>query len=345
MILRPLARVLPWVLILGILAGVGVSLVAGPGFDPTLLWEVDPRFLLLAAGLGFVPWMTDSLRLLLWARVLAHRLTVRQALRVVIGTELGAAATPTAVGGLPVKVALLAGEGVPSGRGISLSLLKSAEDGAFFAMALPLALLLLGPTRPAHLAEIPGRWADGVRGMGEAGAPVVFFVVAAALVLGLATVRSNAVRGLVEGGWRRVPRLRRMIRDLRRSWSLMLGAPPLLVGASFGATAIQWICRYSAVTALVWALGIPVDPVLFWLLQWLVFTSMTLVPTPGAAGGAEAIFALVYGPLLPAAAVGWLVVGWRGVTFYLQLLAGALVFAGLEATRPGDPVHSPRPSP
>lgn len=144
-----------------------------------------------------------------------------------------------------------------------------------------------------------------------------------------------------------------MSRDLRRSWSLRLGAPPLLVGASFGATAIQWICRYSAVTALVWALGIPVDPVLFWLLQWLVFTSMTLVRTPGAAGGAEAIFALVYGPLLPAAAVRWLVVGWRGVTFYLQLLAGALVFAFIEATRitgspsggPGSPAARADPNP
>ena len=102
---------------------------------------------------------------------------------------------------------------------------------------------------------------------------------------------------------------------------------------SFGCTTVQWLSRHSVITVLVWSLGIPADPGLFWLLQWVVFTTMTLVPTPGAAGGAEAIFALVFGPLLPPSAVGWLVMGWRLLTFYILLLAGALAFSWLEARR------------
>jgi uncharacterized membrane protein YbhN (UPF0104 family) len=80
-------------------------------------------------------------------------------------------------------------------------------------------------------------------------------------------------------------------------------------------------------TALVAFLGAPVDPVLFFLLQWVVFTAMMFIPTPGASGGAEAAFYLVYSALIPAGIIGLATAGWRFFTFYLQLGLGSLVFA------------------
>ena len=43
---------------------------------------------------------------------------------------------------------------------------------------------------------------------------------------------------------------------------------------------------------------------LFFLLQWVIFTVMVFVPTPGASGGAEAAFLLVYSALLPVRIIG-----------------------------------------
>src|SRR5690606_28502095 len=91
--------------------------------------------------------------------------------------------------------------------------------------------------------------------------------------------------------------------------------------------AVQWIARYSVISALVAYLGYPVQPVLFWLLQWVVFTLMAMIPTPGAAGGAEAAFYLIYSALLPEQVIGLATAGWRFLTFYLQLgLASVLFF-------------------
>ena len=334
MILPALRRILPWILVLGVAGGVGMGFAGGHGFDVSLLHRTDLGLLLLAAGLAFVPWAMDSVRLAAWARVLGCPLAPRQALRVVLGSVLGSAVTPTAVGGLPVKLSLLVDEGVPAGRGLSLSMLKSLEDAAFFALALPVAFLLVGPTRPTHLAGILDSWSGEVQRLGLVAAVVLVVLLLAGLLLPwIPALRRDGERPGLRWPGRRWVQLRHWIRDFRRSWRLLRNAPRGTVALSFGCTTVQWLSRYSAITVLVWSLGIPADPILFWLLQWVVFTTMVLVPTPGAAGGAEAIFALVYGPLLPPSAVGWLVMGWRLLTFYFLLLTGALAFSWLEARR------------
>src|SRR4051812_17267936 len=96
-------------------------------------------------------------------------------------------------------------------------------------------------------------------------------------------------------------------------------------------TAVQWSCRYSVVTALAYFLAPQkhVDPVLFFLLQWVVFTALNFVPTPGASGGAEAAFVLVYSALLPESVIGIATAGWRFLTFYVQLALGSVIFASL----------------
>ena len=89
-------------------------------------------------------------------------------------------------------------------------------------------------------------------------------------------------------------------------------------------TAIQWVARYSIISVLIAFLGAPVQPVLFWLLQWVVFTLAAFIPTPGAAGGAEAAFFLIYSPFVPAGILGLATAGWRFFTFYLLLGLAAL---------------------
>jgi glycosyltransferase 2 family protein len=284
---------------------------------------------------AFLPWACDTARLHLWARVLGAPLTASQAFRAVLGSELGAAATPTAVGGIPVKVALLHDHGVPPATGVSLCAIKSFEDALFFALALPVAVGLTAaqtlPVLQALAARIPGA------------------------ELALAAAVAAAVAGVVAAvAWRaRGPgRVQRFVRTAADQARLAARAGPRRFAFSMSCTAVQWVARYSAITALAAGLGASLDPVRAWLLQWVVFTSMTLVPTPGAAGGAEAAFALAYGALLPPELMTWLVLGWRAVTFYLLVGVGALLFALLEMRRrrgrapdPPAPASTPRPCP
>jgi glycosyltransferase 2 family protein len=327
-ILRGLRRALPIALLLSAAAGIAVAFASGEGLRADALGRVSAGMLALAVMLGFVPWAMDTLRLHLWAGVVEAPIPLRSALRVVVGAELGSAATPTAVGGLPVKLALLKDEGVPAATGVTLCAVKGFEDALFFLVAIPLAVFLTaGSTLPAMRSLVSALPVQGVAAMG-AGA-----VVLVALAGWLAR-RS------------RFPFLSRVRASARLAWRA--GVPRFTL--SLSCTSLQWIARYSAITALAAGLGAPVDPVRFWLLQWVVFTAMTLVPTPGGSGGAEAAFALAYGGILPAELMTWLVLGWRSVTFYVLVGAGALLFALLETRRhrAGVPFVSPsggRPEP
>lgn len=338
---QTVGRTLPLLLLFGLIGGVGVGLAAGEGFPLELLRAADPIWLGVAVALAFVPWIGDTVRLRIWSTALGYPLAAGRALRVVVGTEVGSALTPTAVGGLPVKVALLAREGVPAPVGMSLAGVKAVEDAIFFAVFLPLALAWMGPGPLAHVREIVSEIVAPLRESpgGTPSAVVILWLLGLGILivlLGLGVAR--LLRDPRATGSRlRLPRIRtfRVTARLRASgWrghlmtSLQLGRKIAgrRLAMSFGWTAIQWSCRYSALTALAMGLGLSVDPVLFWFLQWFLFTAMTLIPTPGGSGGAEVAFALVYGPLLPSATVGWLVVGWRLVTFHLLLAAGALTF-------------------
>ena len=95
-----------------------------------------------------------------------------------------------------------------------------------------------------------------------------------------------------------------------------------------------WVTRCSVATAVLYGLGTRVDPVLFFLLQWVVFMMMVFVPTPGAALGAEASFGAVIDGFVAEGILGIVTAGWRFFSFYLPLLLGLAVMPLLGA-RPG----------
>ena len=69
-------------------------------------------------------------------------------------------------------------------------------------------------------------------------------------------------------------------------------------------------------------LGVPLEPLRAMVLQWLCVLVMMATPTPGAVGGAEAGFLLVFGREIPHAVVPVILAAWRFVGFYgLNLLA------------------------
>jgi uncharacterized membrane protein YbhN (UPF0104 family) len=183
------------------------------------------------------------------------------------------------------------------------------------AVALPAAFLATGfVQRGMHLLR---RWLDG--------APLAL---AWTVVGGVAIVLAAAVFLIHRRGWAARWRGRwrdwwRETRELlafvhRRGWRI-LGLNVLLAG-------VQWSARLSILTALLAGLGVAVAPLRLAVQQWLCFTSMTLVPTPGAVGGAEAAFLVIFRGEIPAEMVPLAMTAWRVITFYaLNILALALL--------------------
>lgn len=303
------------------------------------LGEFPRGYLVLAVALGLIPWFTNALRIWIWTRFIGHPLPYRDAFRITLGGELGSSVLPTSTGGEVFRWGMMLQKGISPGAAASVVTLGHVEDTLFFLVALPLAAWLSSAWELPVLRSVAGELRENALLALGVGLAVLFVLRVLARMLLLGSLGERPRRW----GLRSVAQMRRRFRkvweDAKRVYALVIERGKAWFLLTTTLTAVQWICRYSVVTALAAFLGATVDPVLFFLLQWVVFTVMLFIPTPGAAGGAEAAFYLVYSALLPERMIGLMTAGWRLLTFYLQLALGALIFLLLNVAearmRPG----------
>lgn len=339
---RPGARLLRSALLLiplGVALNVGLSLAST---DRTVLEGLAglPRGpLVVAVGLAFVSWGTNTLRLRLWTAFLGHRLSVAECLRLYLAGLLGSALTPTAAGGGALKWGLLVRRGFPASGAASLLALETVEDALFFAVALPLAVAVGAFAEVGVVGE-----AAAAGGAGVTNAAVVAVGVAAAALCVVGAAGGVAARGGLGPRVRRWARrglarargaARRFAGEVRGVLALVAQRGKGVFAATLTLTAVQWSARYSVVTAVLAFLGVPARPLTYGALQWATFTLSSFVPTPGGAGGAEVAFAVLYSPFVPVGVLGSATALWRLVLFYVPLVAAVVVFYALGGWRAG----------
>ncbi len=282
--------------------------------------HVTPSYLAIAMLLSIVPWFTCSLRLFLWSKFLGGKMRYRDTFKIALGAELSAAVSPPFIGGSPVKIGVLMSRGFSAGTAFSLSVLENFEDALFLLVMVPIMLTL---SSAWNLPIVK----DGLSGLKHAHfwMPLLGIVAASLPVAFL-------FRFQLEGINRRFPVVRgitvRLISSFRQfieTYRAIIRTGKTFFAMTMTLTAAQWICRYSIITFLLMGLGIPAQPLLFMALQVVVFVLLAFIPTPGGAGGAEALFYLTYRSLLPANAIGIVIAGWRFLTFYFLLLLASIL--------------------
>ncbi len=316
-----LFRKLIFLIPLGIIGNVVFVLIATDGSVFRSGTHFAPGYIIIAALLSITPWFTGSLRLLLWSRFLGKRLRYREVLRIVLGAELGAAISPPLIGGTAVKTGMLMQKGLSGGAALSLTMLESMEDGLFFLFMVPLALTL---SSSWDLPVIQGLL-TGVRHTSS----WVFLAgggIACSAFLVSAQPHSRALVLRYAPAARFATSLGSAFHNIVLTWRTIIFNGKSVFILTFALTMVQWICRYSIISLLLMSLGLPAQPVLFMALQVLVFALMSFVPTPGGAGGAEAVFYLFYRPFLSADSIGAVTIGWRFLTFYFLLLLASVLF-------------------
>ncbi len=321
-----LFKYLLFIIPIGIIGNIGFGFISSGKNVLDILSNFSPYMLILAVFLSLVPWITNTIRLFLWSKFFDLNLSFIEVLRIVIGTELGSSISPTAIGGGYVKLGILIQKGVKPGKAASLMSLNTFEDGIFFVFALPTALftstiLQFSTVRKLFyqinlsFIEFPLIFLTSVLLIGA----IVFIIVKGKPVN---FSESTFVQSVII-------KFRRVYSDFISVYKVIArrGKSILLITLSF--TAIQWICRYSVISALIACCNLPIHPVTFFFLQWIAFTLATFVPTPGGAVGAEAAFFFLHKTIIPFDILGIITVLWRFLTFYLLLGLGSLIFTYL----------------
>ncbi|MDZ7724547.1 MAG: lysylphosphatidylglycerol synthase transmembrane domain-containing protein [candidate division KSB1 bacterium] len=311
------------VLLVGVFGNIVFSLMTTEMTVWDSLNEIQFKYVLLAALLALVPWLTNTLRVMIWTRFLGKHFSFTNILKIIISTDLGSAISPTAIGGGYVKAGMLIRNGLSVGASTSLMTLGSVEDGLFFMFAIPASIIYTSCWDMPAILQILHRFKNNIAVV--AGVAVLLLVLLIYIVW-----QQWKQKQKPSDSWlsRLYTMLSNAVKDFLHVYTLIGKTGKLLFALSMLLTAVQWICRYSVITALLISVGIQVDPVLLFLFQWVTFSLMTFIPTPGAAAGAEASFYFVYMHFIPHDVIGLMTAGWRFFTFYFHTGLGVLVLGG-----------------
>jgi len=91
----------------------------------------------------------------------------------------------------------------------------------------------------------------------------------------------------------------------------------------------QWMSKFSVLLILLLALDIEFKPFQIYLQQWIVYLTMIFIPTPGASGGAEATFFLLFEKQLPKDLLPLIISTWRFFMYYLMLFVAVSIIQAL----------------
>jgi glycosyltransferase 2 family protein len=328
-IIRPLSIIIPLAI-----AGNFIYIIVGT--RPEISRQIPVikfQYLIIAVIMAFIPWFTHSFRTMIWARLFSLKLKFSKGIKVAMATEIGSAVTPTSTGGGYVKLAILSAYGFSAGQAALVTFLGSIEDAVFFIIAIPLAIFIsnswTNPDLRASLDNLISKW------------PWLAGFAAAVILIYLGIYlwrrfRSKISQAQDNAGWiKRVSlTISGFFSEFRQALKFVLNNGKTAFIVCTMLTGIGWCCRYGAITAIAAGLGLRTDPILLFLLQWVVFTTMTVVPTPGAIGGAEASFALIYGGVFPSGLLPIITGIWRLITFYLLVATGGIILSlmGLDLT-------------
>lgn len=261
-----------------------------------------------------------------WRVLCGNRLSWGASLRVTMMCEFTSAVTPTSAGGTALSLVFLSREGVPLGRAASLSMATLMLDQLFLIVMLPLVIALVPAS---HLFGFgSGDFGHGVS--------IAFWIVYAAVcLLGIAlfagamvcpAVIARWLRALFSLHWLRrwLPAVEKMGIDMAATGIELRKASPGWWCRALAATFLSWICRFLVVNALFMAFVPAASQIVVFGRQLVVWTLLTVSPTPGGSGLSEWLFTNYYGDMLGGDLSLALVIAivWRLLSYYIYLIAG-----------------------
>jgi uncharacterized protein (TIRG00374 family) len=325
---RRYQRLVPWAVGLSVATFVLLSVWFQSQRGGDVLAElsrVEVRALAAALGLHLLMQVAWACRIFVLGRGLGAPVTLPRALALVTSGLFAAAVTPGRVGGEPWRIAMLV-RGGASGAAASRTIVADrAVDMLFF--------LTLGAIAIAILPSFFGQELGDVRVLGLV---ALLGLLAMAVAIGFILVRPARMARLLgraaSFGDRLLRRERRdrapsiaiFFHDITGGLADLLRRRPatVLVGAVL--SFVLWSCELSILWVVLQGFGY--DPPFFaaYLAGVLIVMVASVPALPGGTGVAEVAALALLTPLAPGLTPAFLV-AWRGMTYYVDLLAGGLV--------------------
>jgi uncharacterized protein (TIRG00374 family) len=93
---------------------------------------------------------------------------------------------------------------------------------------------------------------------------------------------------------------------------------------AIGYTVVYWIVRLAVLWMILLGLNVTPDLMLLFTTQIILTIIMIIPATPGASGITEFAAFTLYSLFVPASLVGVVVISWRAITYYVNIIAGTI---------------------
>ncbi|GAB5518803.1 MAG: lysylphosphatidylglycerol synthase transmembrane domain-containing protein [Rhodothermales bacterium] len=280
-------------------------------------WMVGLIVLSLVIRIGFGAWRMSFI---------SHgRLTLWHGLRVQLAWDFFSNVTPSAIGGGPFAAYFMAKDrGIPVGEATSILLFAMLLD-QFFVIGSILAVVIAA----FYMTVVP----PGFGALGGAamwlffGGLMIYTVFFAYVTLVKPELIERIAQWVVRFKWLRrfEGRVQQEVEQLKKNAHVLRGESVgfYLKGALL--TAASWIARPALVVLIILSVYPFADTILLFMRTLAMLFASMIMPTPGGAGGVEALYFGFLNDLMPTALVAPTLFVWRVLGYYLFIGLGVFV--------------------
>jgi len=290
--------------------------------DTNISWKmisgVQYRFLVLGLVLHMFSWVFYAVRLKLLASLAGHKISFRLSLTSTLASNFLAALTPSSAGGEPLRIKMLADDGMSYGSATAVAVGERLLDSIFFVAALAIFLIFSNFLTGFSL---------------KIGAFFVVLLVLLLTFLWQLVSRPERVSGFM--AWlKKKTDNRPIVYSIEKEIWLFRDAGIQLAREALRRTpamafltALIWMCDFLVPSALL--VGMGSDPkFLLSITSQIILAIIAILPlTPGGSGVAELSMSYLYSMFVPPLLLGPLVILWRISTYFSNIVVGA-AFAG-----------------
>ena len=285
--------------------------------------------LLLALFVVFIAWVCDAGRFCALAFAAHEHVSFSMGIVLTWLNYFGSAVTPMQSGGGPFQVYALYTRGIPVGKGIAITLMRTMLTILILTLAVPIALIL----DPDILVGSP--FLKGVVYY------VFAFIIASWVFVVYTIMRPETIKKLSRSfvmllrkfkflnSRKRVIKLTqwldREIDNYILNFRLVFNTGKFWLCVAIILSVLHLLALFTVLPVLMSAVGLPFKYVQTIAVQAVFMFILYFVPTPGASGVAEGGGALLYSILMPENMAGIMSIICRFFTDYISIFMGVIV--------------------
>ncbi len=286
------------------------------------LFTLDPYLFLAAIGLHLVYWFAWAGRIKMLSRSMDYKIKYLQSLNIVMVNVLAASVTPSNAGGEPVRIKMLNDLGVRGGDATAIVIAERVSDALFFLILFPLLLIFFG----LSLSGI----------IGTLLLVAIILLASLVLIIGIIVWRHKNVEKFIEKldvifkifiknrerRFKLIEKLKLEFRYFQKGIKIMILRRKLNFITVMLLTATIWISDFVIFSVIL--LSMHQDPLwIYSIFAQIVIVLLSTIPiSPGGSGLVEFIAALLYGPFIRKDVIGVVILVWRFIVFYMNIIVG-----------------------